>query len=92
MPAGKGDRTSLTLPVVGTDAMNENETYRNGQLRLKGRRCRMARLIDLWSRIYEHTTQGSLRYRGCERCGFTHQGPSETCALPHRHERRDRAW
>lgn len=52
----------------------------------------MARLIDLWSRIYEHTTQGSLRYRGCESCGFTHQGLSATCELPHRHEARNRAW
>ena len=52
----------------------------------------MARLIDLWSRIYEHTTQGSLRYRGCERCGFTHQGQSDTCELPHRHEGRIRTW
>ncbi len=52
----------------------------------------MARLIDLWSRIYEHTTQASLRYRGCGSCGFTHQGLSSTCELPHRYEARNRAW
>ncbi|MEO5745774.1 MAG: hypothetical protein ABIQ53_14455, partial [Terracoccus sp.] len=79
-------------PLVAIEVVSDNEGYRNGQLRLKGRRCCMARLIDLWSRIYEHTTQGSLRYRGCESCGFTHQGLSATCELPHRHEARNRAW
>lgn len=92
MSAVKGRPTSLALPLVGIMVVSENGAYRNGQLRLTEGRCRMARLIDLWSRIYEHTTQGSLRYRGCERCGFTHQGLSETCELPHRHEARNRAW
>ena len=78
--------------MVGIAQMVDNGSYRNGQLRLTEGGAAMARLIDLWSRIYEHTTQGSLRYRGCERCGFTHQGLSESCALPHRHQRPSRAW
>ncbi|MDN5766560.1 MAG: hypothetical protein L0H96_10435 [Humibacillus sp.] len=78
--------------MVGIDTMVKNERYRNGQLRRKEGGAAMARLIDLWSRIYEHTTQGGLRYRGCERCGFTHQAMVETCMLPHRHQQRDRLW